>query len=116
MALCACLASFGGTAHAAPSGMCSNDAQSIESPPPMFPADDAVLRDCDENKLFGFSHGATQSPNERFAQSNSSHEVEAILGTTVPACKAHSCLSPIQTTEKLETAEHRWRGLRPPRS
>jgi hypothetical protein len=110
-------------AQAAPIGMCADTAQSVEAPPPMFPADDAQLKPadktmnaCQHSDDARFSALAPGAPPDRVAPSVENPDQKVILGELVPVLRAGSTPFALATRRLLLPEEHRWRGLRPPQS
>lgn len=110
-----CLLSFEGKANAAPSGMCSTEAQSIAAPPPMFPADDAILKGCDDERDFSFTQSSGGTPSDRLAPLDPQQDYECVLDASVPYPPASDIRCPREGRIVVSFAEHRWQGLRPPR-
>lgn len=110
-------------AQAAPIGMCADTAQSIEAPPPMFPADDAELRaasestqdDCQSNNDMRFRVHEPGAPSDRLAPSAESPDEKVILEVFVPVFGVRSVPFAVVGQAFRLPEEHRWRGLRPPR-
>lgn len=121
---CAALLTSAGAASAAPIGMCADTAQSIEAPPPMFPADDSELRVADEWSLFGcqpdddarFRPKEPGAPSDRVAPSYETPDNKVILGEALTELRPGSVRIALTVSSLCLPEEHRWRGLRPPRS
>jgi hypothetical protein len=111
-------------AQAAPIGMCADTAQSIEAPPPMFPADDAELKSADNWGTLGCQAGDEErfvpqkpgAPSDRVAPSSEIPDQKVILGETVPVLRSGSVRIALSASTLCLPEEHRWRGLRPPRN
>lgn len=104
-------------AHAAPIGMCADTAQSVEAPPPMFPADDAELNpaeECQSSEL-QFRVQEPGTPGDRLAPSAEMPDEKVILSDLVPVLGARSLPFVLVGQAFRLPEEHRWRGLRPPR-
>jgi hypothetical protein len=95
--------------------MCSSDAQSIAAPPPMFPADDAELRGCDDDAQ-KFSVTPARVPTDRLYQLTPSVDHEGVLPAPLLPPRASARRTAIEPSQQLVTVEHRWQGLRPPRA
>lgn len=123
MTLCLLIVSGESSALAAPIGMCADTAQSVEAPPPMFPAEDTALNrpdqakplDCnlDDNDLFAVQHPT--NPGERLTPSSEIPDHKVVLGELVPVLAARSVRTTVWKDRLSLPEEHRWRGLRPPR-
>lgn len=110
-------------ADAAPIGMCADTAQSIEAPPPMFPADNAELSPTDASTPFGCQSSRDErflmqepgAPSDRVAPSAETPDEKVVLGDLVPVLRAPSVPFSLLRGDFSLPEEHRWRGLRPPR-
>lgn len=123
LAACAVVLCGSTDAQAAPIGMCADTAQSVEAPPPMFPADDAELKPTDEWTLLGcqadgeerFSSPQPGAPSDRIAPSYEVPDQKVILGELAPVLRSGSVPFTLVSSTVCLPEEHRWRGLRPPR-
>lgn len=104
------------SAWAAPSGMCSEEAESIAAPPPMFPADDATLRACDDDADLSFNLMGSPSSGERIAPSDGGSRGDGVLAGSLIVPRPTSLVRRIDVPISSDSSEHRWLGLRPPRS
>jgi len=102
------------TAHAAPIGMCSDTAQSIAAPPPMFPTKDILLKSCDEDADEGLRVESPGAPNERVSPSAEIPDQKVVLDSTARTFRVSSYLYPLEKASLELPEEHRWLGLRPP--
>lgn len=102
------------TADAAPIGMCGELAESIAAPPPMFPADGAVLRGCESQADDAYRVSSDGAPTERFAQTENTQKIYGVFHEASEVMRAPGAQQPIEATRICLSDEHRMRGLRPP--
>jgi hypothetical protein len=102
------------SAQAAPIGMCADTAQSIAAPPPMFPAKNSVLKNCEAEVDEGLLLESPGAPKERVSPSAEIPDLKVVLDSATRAFKVPSYLFPLEKASLELPEEHRWQRLRPP--
>jgi hypothetical protein len=101
-------------AYAAPSGMCSDAAESIAAPPPVLPASDARATGCSPDDVQKFGPKVPQGPVEHLSELVSGSKLQCVLTTERGRLRAGAVTLSIEKAPCLASDEHRDRGLRPP--